>query len=112
MRTGRLLVFFSLVAVAAPLSGQSPDAFASMQAREIGPAGMSGRVSDVEVVLSDPNIVYVGGSTGGLFKSLDGGHHLGPDLRRAEYARNRLHCCVPAESGYRLGGNRGRQPTK
>ena len=73
MRTGRLLVFFSLVAVAAPLSGQSTDAFASMQAREIGPAGMSGRVSDVEVVLSDPNIVYVGGSTGGLFKSVDGG---------------------------------------
>ena len=44
-----------------------------MHAREIGPAGMSGRVSDVEVVLADRNVVYVGGSTGGVFKSIDGG---------------------------------------
>jgi photosystem II stability/assembly factor-like uncharacterized protein len=73
MRTGRSLVFFSMFALATPLWGQSTDPFASMQAREIGPAGMSGRVADVEVVLSDPNIIYVGGSTGGLFKSVDGG---------------------------------------
>jgi len=34
---------------------------------------MSGRVSDVEVVLSDRSIVYVGSATGGVFKSVDGG---------------------------------------
>jgi len=44
-----------------------------MRAREIGPAGMSGRVADVEVVLSDPNVIYVGSSTGGVFRSNDGG---------------------------------------
>ena len=49
------------------------DAFAALRAREIGPAGMSGRVSDVEVVLSDRSVVYVGASTGGVYKSSDGG---------------------------------------
>ncbi len=63
-----------LLSVAVPLDGQEPsNAFSSMRAREIGPAGMSGRVSDVEVVLSDRNVIYVGGATGGLFKSDDGG---------------------------------------
>ncbi|NNL31020.1 MAG: hypothetical protein HKO77_08360, partial [Gemmatimonadetes bacterium] len=47
--------------------------FAEMTARSIGPAGMSGRVSDVEVVLADRTIVYVGAATGGVFKSVDGG---------------------------------------
>ena len=47
--------------------------FASMRARSIGPAGMSGRVSDVDVVLADPNIVYVGSGTGGVWKSTDAG---------------------------------------
>jgi len=73
MRIGRTLALLSLAALAAPLSAQDPGPFASMRAREIGPAGMSGRVSDVEVVLSDRNIIYVGGATGGVFKSVDGG---------------------------------------
>ncbi len=45
----------------------------AIQARNIGPAGMSGRVADVEVVLSDPTVIYVGSATGGVFKSVDGG---------------------------------------
>jgi photosystem II stability/assembly factor-like uncharacterized protein len=73
MRIGRTLALLSLVALASPLSAQDTSSFASMRAREIGPAGMSGRVSDVEVVLSDRNIIYVGGATGGVFKSVDGG---------------------------------------
>jgi photosystem II stability/assembly factor-like uncharacterized protein len=58
----------------APVHAQEhDDPFAAMRAREIGPAGMSGRVSDVEVVLSDRSVIYVGGATGGVFKSTDGG---------------------------------------
>lgn len=52
-------------------SAQGP--FEAMAARHIGPGGMSGRVSDVEVVLSDPDVIYVGSATGGVFKSVDGG---------------------------------------
>ena len=74
MRPGRLSLFVGIVVTALPLGAQEiPDPFEEMRAREIGPAGMSGRVSDVEVVLSDRNIIYVGGATGGLFQSTDGG---------------------------------------
>jgi photosystem II stability/assembly factor-like uncharacterized protein len=45
----------------------------AIEARNIGPAGMSGRVSDVEVVLSDPSVIFVGSATGGVFRSRDGG---------------------------------------
>ncbi len=67
-----------LVAGLHPLPGVaqeavSGDLLGGMEARAIGPAGMSGRVSDVEVVLSDRSIMYVGSATGGVFKSVDGG---------------------------------------
>ena len=74
MKSTRMLAFVALALTALPVGAQdSSDSFTAMRAREIGPAGMSGRVADVEVVLSDPNIIYVGSSTGGLFKSDDGG---------------------------------------
>ena len=69
-----LLAALALTGVPLPLTGrQEPDLFSALEARHIGPAGMSGRVSDVEVVLSDRDIVYVGSATGGVFKSVDGG---------------------------------------
>ena len=50
-----------------------PAGFKAMQARAIGPAGMSGRVSAVDVNLSDRNIIFVGAATGGVWRSQDGG---------------------------------------
>lgn len=50
-----------------------PDLLAGMKARSIGPAGMSGRVAAIEAVESNPDIVYVGAATGGLWKSMNGG---------------------------------------
>ncbi len=76
MRRTRLSVVAGLFSVAAPAAAQSvaPHHFSAMQARSIGPAGMSGRVSDVEVVLSDRTAIYVGSASGGVWKSEDGGH--------------------------------------
>jgi photosystem II stability/assembly factor-like uncharacterized protein len=66
--------FVLLVSWASLLSAQvDASHFAAMQARSIGPAGMSGRVSAVAAVASDPNIIYVGAATGGVWKSVDGG---------------------------------------
>jgi photosystem II stability/assembly factor-like uncharacterized protein len=74
MRFLRAATLITACAAAAPASAQDhKPPFAAMQAREIGPAGMSGRVSDVEVVLSDRSVIYVGAATGGVFKSTDGG---------------------------------------
>ena len=74
MKQGILWSFLVITLTGLSLGAQErPDLFGSMRAREIGPAGMSGRVSDVEVVLADRNIIYVGGATGGLFRSKNGG---------------------------------------
>jgi photosystem II stability/assembly factor-like uncharacterized protein len=41
--------------------------------REIGPASMGGRIDDFAVVESDPDIIYVGAASGGVFKTTNGG---------------------------------------
>ncbi|MEQ8534954.1 MAG: hypothetical protein RIB86_24080, partial [Imperialibacter sp.] len=41
--------------------------------RNIGPAGMSGRVTAADVVQSNPDIIYLGTASGGLWKSTGGG---------------------------------------
>jgi len=46
---------------------------AAMQARSIGPAGMSGRIAAIDALASDPDVVYVGAATGGVWKSTNGG---------------------------------------
>ncbi|MGQ9673614.1 MAG: VPS10 domain-containing protein [Candidatus Aminicenantales bacterium] len=56
----------------------NPDIFAGLKARSIGPANMSGRISDVDAVISDPNIIYVGTAAGGVWKSTDGGMKWNP----------------------------------
>ena len=49
------------------------DLVQDMKPRNIGPAGMSGRVTSIDVVLSNPDIMYVGTASGGLWKSTSGG---------------------------------------
>jgi photosystem II stability/assembly factor-like uncharacterized protein len=44
-----------------------------IKARSIGPAGMSGRVTSIDVVLKNPQTIYVGTASGGLWKSTSGG---------------------------------------
>ena len=41
--------------------------------RNIGPGGMSGRITSIDVVSSDSDIMYVGTASGGLWKSTSGG---------------------------------------
>ena len=41
--------------------------------RNIGPGGMSGRVTSIDVVHSNPDIMYSGTASGGLWKSTSGG---------------------------------------
>ncbi len=50
-----------------------PDLLAGLEARSIGPAGMSGRVPAIDAVVSDPETVYVGAASGGVWKSTNGG---------------------------------------
>jgi len=54
-----------------PLKGK--ELFGDLKARHIGPALMSGRVSDVEGHPSNSKIIYIGTAGGGVWKSNDGG---------------------------------------
>ncbi len=64
------------VAAAAPASAPKPDydgIFKALRFREIGPAAMGGRIDDFAVVENNPDIIYVGTASGGIFKSVNGG---------------------------------------
>jgi photosystem II stability/assembly factor-like uncharacterized protein len=49
------------------------DLFKNLAWRNIGPANMMGRVTDVEGVPGNANIVYVGTASGGIWKTVNGG---------------------------------------
>lgn len=49
------------------------DLVQDLKPRNIGPGGMSGRVTAIDVVTSNPDVMYVGTASGGLWKSTSGG---------------------------------------
>ncbi|MEQ8472183.1 MAG: hypothetical protein RIC35_13410 [Marinoscillum sp.] len=49
------------------------DLLKGIKPRSIGPAGMAGRVTTIDVVNSRPEVIYVGTASGGLWKSESGG---------------------------------------
>jgi len=48
--------------------------FKDLKPRNIGPAGMSGRITTIDVVLSNPNIIYLGSASGGVWKTENSGN--------------------------------------
>lgn len=49
------------------------DLLKDLKARNIGPGGMSGRITAIDVVHQNPDIIYAGAASGGLWKSTSGG---------------------------------------
>src|SRR5215212_2939612 len=68
-----LSLLLSLLFAATLRAQVYPDLLAGLKARSVGPASMSGRVAAIDAVESNPNVVYVGAATGGLWKSTNGG---------------------------------------
>lgn len=71
---------FFLIVFFAGLSGQfvqaqkfEPKFFKNLKIRNVGPANMSGRITAIDVVQSNPKIMYVGAASGGVWKSENGG---------------------------------------
>lgn len=60
--------------------------FEAMEPRSIGPAGMSGRVTSIDVVRHNRNIIYAGTASGGLWKSVSGGTSWEPLFDKEEVA--------------------------
>ncbi len=77
-----ILTFLSL-----DLLGQTDlSIFESMKPRSIGPAGMSGRVTSIDVVRHNRNVIYAGTASGGLWKSVSGGTSWEPIFDNQEVA--------------------------
>src|SRR3954464_3952347 len=83
-RRARLLTL--IVAAAATAGAQSPNVpiaqeFERLHFRSIGPAIMSGRISDFAVYEANPAVFYVGTAHGGVWKTTSGGALMTPVLQ-------------------------------
>ncbi len=72
------LFLISIISVLVYPQSLDIEKLSGLKPRSIGPAGMSGRVTAIDVVLSSPNIIYVGSASGGLWKSTSGGTNWKP----------------------------------
>lgn len=72
-KTISLLACCLLLAVVSNAQQLDMEKLKGMQPRNIGPAGMSGRVTAIDVVRDQPDIMYVGTASGGIWKSTSGG---------------------------------------
>lgn len=68
-----LFTFLLLITTQSLLGQFNPEDFKAMKFRNIGPAGMSGRITAIDVDLSDPERIFVGAASGGVWLSENGG---------------------------------------
>ncbi|MEK7225785.1 MAG: hypothetical protein AAB221_08890 [Bacteroidota bacterium] len=69
------VIFFFLASSAQKVT---LDQFKNWKPRNIGPAGMSGRITAIDAVVANPNIIYVGAASGGVWKTENSGHTWAP----------------------------------
>ena len=68
-----LSFFFFFIVFTLTAQDFNMDLVQDLKPRNIGPGGMSGRVTAIDVVHSDPDVMFVGTASGGLWKSTSGG---------------------------------------
>jgi photosystem II stability/assembly factor-like uncharacterized protein len=69
-----LLIFNLVMACSISYAQPLPDSLLkAFHIRSVGPAGMSGRITAIDVVLRDPAHIYIGSASGGVWESTDGG---------------------------------------
>lgn len=77
MKLIRSIFFLSAVtllfALAADAQTLNMEKLKGMKPRSIGPAGMSGRITSIDVLASNPDIIVAGAASGGVWKSINGG---------------------------------------
>ncbi|WP_286261751.1 WD40/YVTN/BNR-like repeat-containing protein [Thalassotalea atypica] len=62
------------------------DLLSGIKTRNIGPAATSGRISDIEAVISNPNIIYASAASGGVWKSENAGLNWTAIFENEDYA--------------------------
>lgn len=80
----KIFVLLTMISFAVSLQAQEPivlkgkELFGSMTARHIGPALMSGRVTDIAGHPTNARVIYIGTAGGGVWKSVNGGLGFNP----------------------------------
>jgi photosystem II stability/assembly factor-like uncharacterized protein len=83
MRLRTVLVLAACAPLAAAAQTQPDSAMlATLRLRFIGPATMSGRITDVAVLESDPTTMYIASATGGVWKTTDNATTVTPVFER------------------------------
>ena len=71
--TARALLLVLLLCVGGAAGATDTTPFDHIEWRSVGPVNMSGRVADVEGIPGNPDVVYVGSASGGVWKTTNGG---------------------------------------
>ncbi|MFI8379849.1 WD40/YVTN/BNR-like repeat-containing protein [Leeuwenhoekiella sp. NPDC079379] len=68
-------LLLSFLALSLGMSAQKVnlDLLKNIKPRSVGPAGMSGRITSIDAVTANPDIIYAGAASGGIWKSTSGG---------------------------------------
>ncbi len=77
-RTTAFTALFCLLALSSFSQSLDMDLLKALKPRNIGPAGMSGRITAIEGLNSNPDLLYVGAAAGGLWRSENGGYSWTP----------------------------------
>lgn len=72
------LIFYAGLSTAQDAVSRGKELFGDLKARHIGPAIMSGRITDLEVHPTNARIIYAGTAGGGVWKSTNGGATFNP----------------------------------
>ena len=114
IRTTLLALCLGGAAVAAAVTPQTPAAqtnsvdalFKDLRWRNIGPANMAGRVTDIDALESNPAIVYVAAASGGVWKSVNAGTTWEPIFTNYKTSSIGDVNDLPEGSQHRLGRHR------
>jgi len=66
-----LFIIINLLFTSFSVANIDAEIFNRIKPRSIGPANMSGRISDIDAVVANPSIIYIGTATGGVWKSIN-----------------------------------------
>lgn len=91
-----LLLLFASLPTSAQLDMANPT---NLKTRNIGPANMSGRITTLDAVTTNPKTIYAGAASGGIWKSENGGtawRPVGDDLPTQNIGAIRIQQSNPA----------------
>jgi Sortilin, neurotensin receptor 3, len=78
MRKSSLLALTFFICFISSAQKISLDKFKNWKPRNIGPAGMSGRIVAIDAVVDNPNIIYLCAASGGVWKTENSGNSWTP----------------------------------